>query len=110
MAQRKYQVVIAPEARDDLKREVTYIRRKWSNKRARYVQNGLLDAVDSLDTAPRRHGKHTALSNEEREYRFLPKWAYLIVYRIEDALMRVRVVSIFHTSRNPDDLEEIKGR
>lgn len=110
MAKRKYKVVIAPEARDDLKREATYIRRKWSDKRAKQVQNGILDEIDKLDTLPNRNPVHKRISDDDRTYRFIPKWAYMIIYRVEELLKRVRVVGIFSTDQDPENVDEIKGR
>jgi len=110
MAKRKYKVIIAPEARDDLKRETNYIRRKWSDKRAKQVQNGILDEIDKLDTLPNRHPTHKRISDDERTYRFIPKWAYMIIYRVEELLKRVRVVSIFSTDQDPENVDEVKGR
>ncbi len=110
MAKRKYQVVVAPEARDELRDELSYIRRKWSVKRAKTVNDGINDAIAELNSLPNRHPKLHRISDEERTYRFVPKWSYMIIFRIEEAIRRVRVVSIFSSSQNPDKIDDIKGR
>lgn len=50
------------------------------------------------------------ISDDERTYRFIPKWAYMIIYRVEELLKRVRVVGIFSTDQDPENVDEIKGR
>lgn len=110
MAKGKYRVIITPEARDDLKREIDFIRRKWSAARAGNVQNDLLDEIDKLDTFPNRHPEHQGLTNQRHTYRFVPKWSYLIIYRVEEDLKRVRVVSIFSTAQNPENIDDVQGR
>lgn len=110
MAKRKYRVVVAPEARDDLRKELGYIRRKWSTKRAKIVNDGINEEIRKLDRLPSRHPILHRISNEEKTYRFVPKWTYLIIFRIEQAVKRVRVVSIFAARQDPDKLDDLKGQ
>lgn len=110
MVGRKYKVIVSPEARDDLRRELDYIRRKWSVQRARIVRDGITQEIAKLENLPNRHPKLHRISSEERVYRFVPKWDYLIIFRIEvDQEDHVRVVSIFSSSQNPDNIDTLKG-
>lgn len=109
MAKRKYRVVIAPEARDDLRKELNYLRRKRSAQTARHVRDGIQDEINKLDHLPNRHPKLHRISDENRTYRFAPKWAYMIIFRIEEAIKRVRVVSIFGGRQSRDKIDDIKG-
>ncbi len=110
MAQRKYRIVIAREARDELRKQLNYIRKKWSTKRAIIVNDGINDEIKKLDSFPYRHPTLHRISDEERTYRFVPKWSYLIIFRIEEAIRRIRVVSIFSSDQDPDKIDDIKGR
>ncbi|MEL6277192.1 MAG: type II toxin-antitoxin system RelE/ParE family toxin, partial [Bacteroidota bacterium] len=89
MAKRKYHIVIAKEAQDDLRKELNYLRRKRSDQTARYVNKGIQDIIKTLDTFPERHGKLHRISDSNRTYRFVPKWAYMIIYRVEKAVVRI---------------------
>jgi plasmid stabilization system protein ParE len=110
MAKRKYRVVIAPEARDDLRQELNYLRRNRSTQTARYVRDGIQDEISKLDHLPKRHPKLHRISDENRTYRFAPKLAYLIIFRIEEAIKQVRVVSIFNGRQSRDKVDDIKGQ
>ncbi|MCO6492143.1 MAG: type II toxin-antitoxin system RelE/ParE family toxin [Phaeodactylibacter sp.] len=110
MAKRKYQVIIAPEARDDLWKELEYIRRKGSVEGAKLVNEGILDEIGKLASFPGRHPILHRISSDERTYRFVPKWAYLVIFRVEEKIKRVRVVSIFAARQDPEKIEEIVGR
>jgi plasmid stabilization system protein ParE len=106
----QYQVVISVEARTDLRHELEYIRKKSSLDQARRVNDELQQAIRSLATFPERHGKLEQIGTKQRVYRFLPKWSFMIIYRVEESVFRVRVVSIFCSSQDPAKLEDIKGR
>ena len=108
MAKRKHRVVVAKEARDDLRQELNYLRRCRSDEVARHVNKGIQETIKSLDTFPDRHSKLERISDDERTYRFVPKWSYLIVYRV--AKMVVRVVSIFNANQDDEKLDNLKGR
>ena len=110
MAKRKHRVVIAPEARDDLRKELNYLRRKRGDAVARKVNKGLQKSIKSLDTFPEKHRVVEQISSSKRKYRLLPKWSYLIIYRVEKVLKQVRIVSIFSSSRDPEEIDKIKGR
>lgn len=105
----RYEVVVSPEARDDLKRELDYIRRKWSVQRAKIVRDGISEAIAKLDTFPSSYPKLHRISTEERTYRFIPQWSYLIVFRIEIEVDRVRVVSIFSSDQEYENIDKIQG-
>jgi plasmid stabilization system protein ParE len=108
MAKRKHRVVVAKEARDDLRKELDYLRRRRSDQVARHVNRGIQETIKSLDTFPERHTKLHRISDEKRTYRFVPQWSYLIIYRVAQTV--VRVVSIFNASQDDDKLDELKGR
>ena len=108
MAKRKHRVVVAKEARDDLRKELNYLRRRRSDQAARHVNKGIQDTIKSLDTFPERHGKLHRISDDDRTYRFVPKWSYLIIYRIAKTV--VRVVSIFNSNQDDSKLDDLKGR
>lgn len=109
MAQ-QYRVVIAREARDELRKELAYIRRKSSIQSARYVNRGIQEAIKSLAIFPKRHERMEQIGTEQRIYHSFPKWSFLIIYRVEEEVLRVRVVSIFNTNQNPDKIDDIDGR
>lgn len=108
MAQ-QYRVVIAQEARDELRKELAYIRRKSSIQSARHVNRGIQEAIKSLVTFPKRHERMKQIGTDQRVYHSFPKWSFLIIYRVEESVLRVRVVSIFNTNQDPDKIEDIDG-
>lgn len=111
MAKRKkYRVVIAPEARNDLRKELSYISENASLQSARYVNQGIQEVLSELFYMPERHPRLHRISSKERIYRFVPKWSYIIIFRVEEAVQRVRVVSIFNARQAPDKLDTLKGK
>lgn len=107
---KQYRVIIAQEARDELRKELAYIRRRSSARQAKNVNRGIQEAIKSLATFPERHQKMEQIGTEQRVYHSFPKWSFLIIYRVEEKILRVRVVSIFNTNQNPDKIDDIDGR
>jgi plasmid stabilization system protein ParE len=107
---KQYRVVIARQARDELRKELDYIRRRSSVQQAKNVNRGIQEAIKSLATFPKRHQKMEQIGTEQRVYHSFPKWSFLIIYRVEEKVLRVRVVSIFNTNQKPDKIEDINGR
>ncbi|OAV43585.1 type II toxin-antitoxin system RelE/ParE family toxin [Lewinella sp. 4G2] len=108
MARRKHRVVIAKEARDDLREELKYLRQRRSIEVARHVNRGIQETIRSLDTFPERHSMLEKISDGERTFRFVPKWSYLIVYRVTK--MEVRIVAIFNAHQDDEKIDGLKGR
>jgi len=107
---KQYRVVIAQEARDELRKELAYIRRRSSAQQAKNVNRGIQEAIKSLATFPARHQIMEQIGTDQRVYHSFPKWSFLIIYRVEEKVLRVRVVSIFNTNQNPDKIEDVDGR
>jgi plasmid stabilization system protein ParE len=107
---KKYRVVIALEARNDLHKELSYISENASVQTARYVNKGIQDVLSKLSYMPERHPRLHRISSEERIYRFVPKWSYIIIFRVEEAIRQVRVVSIFNARQAPNKLDDIKDK
>ena len=107
---KQYRVVIAAEARNELRKELDYIRRESSAAQARRVNTELQKVIKSLATFPNRHGKLAEISTDQKEYRTYPKWSFMIIYRVEEDGVQVRVVSIFNTNQHSEKIDDIEGR
>ena len=76
MAQ-QYQVVIATEARNELRKALDYVRRNSSLQQAQYVNAKIQESVAELRTLPERHRRLEYIGSDQRVYRTLPKWSFL---------------------------------
>jgi len=92
------------------RKELDYIRRRSSVQQAKNVNRGIQEAIKGLATFPARHQKMEQIGTEQQVYHSFPKWSFLIIYRVEEEVLRVRVVSIFNTNQNPDKIDDIDGR
>ncbi|GHT41946.1 hypothetical protein AGMMS49965_12560 [Bacteroidia bacterium] len=97
-----YKVYLSDLATIDLSRIVDYITNADSQERAKYVEQGILEAMKKLSTFPTAHPIDGYASTDEREIRFLMKWRYKILFFVEAET--VQVVGIFHTAQSPDKL------
>jgi plasmid stabilization system protein ParE len=73
------------------------------------VADGILEAIETLEYLPHRHPVLRTIEKMEETYRFALKWRYKIIYRIIEDPPEVRVVTIFHSSQDPRELERILG-
>jgi len=94
----KYSLYWTPEAKRDLKPIFEYVVRIESRERALYVIAGIRAKAKETLNFPTKHA-HEPNSNRDN-VRFAIKWSYKIVFEIKGNT--VRILSIFHTARNPE--------
>jgi len=71
-------------------------------KSAEKVKKAIVKLASSLSSSPYRYKVEFVVGN--KEYRSVTIWSYKIIYRVTE--FDVRIVDIFHTSRNSDDLNK----
>ncbi len=102
---RKYPVIVSSQAKQSLQEIVSYINED-SPQAAEYVKNTLIALIRSLGMAPEKYSKEYLLENKGKNYRFVTKWRYKIVYLFTGK--KVLVLDIIHTSMNPEEIKHIE--
>ncbi len=103
----KYQVVTTFQALDQLAEIEAYLSENRSDETAEYVVDGLIEAIESLENMPTRHPLLRLVEKKEYTYRYAPKWAYKIIFRVEENPPTVFVITIVHSKRDPSWLDDI---
>src|SRR5688572_19070951 len=93
-----YLIRISPRALADLEGILDYIARD-SPQNARKMIRTLLDAIDSLNTFPRRHDVPRTGAVRGRQTRTMPVRPYLVRYRIEERRKAVFIIRVSHGAR-----------
>lgn len=101
----KYQVEISDEAKDALKKIYDWIKKEESISVAQKVRDGILDAISKLTTMPQRHRILEEISDDQMVFRRVLKWSYQIIYFVDEQVIKVQVVEIIHSKKNPEDLK-----
>jgi plasmid stabilization system protein ParE len=99
-----YRVLWDNEAKASLKAIVAYIRQD-SPAAAQKVKQALLRLAANLKQLPDRFSTEPYLEGRAGNYRSVSKWQYKIIYRVTE--QDVYILDIFHTSKNPIEIEEI---
>jgi len=100
----QFRVLWAPQALDDLKDIYDYIY-EHSPKGADRIFDTLLDLGDSLADMPERFPVEPLLEQQPHIFRFIPKWNYKIIYRVNHTANLVIIAKIFSTRQNPTSIE-----
>lgn len=93
-----HKVLILPEAASEAEAAYVYIA-KQSPEKAVAWYNGLLDAMFSLDTLPKRHPVAPESEFLDREVRQFVHGNYRIIYLVEDQPKVVRILYVRHGAR-----------
>ena len=101
MVKNKIKVVWDNKAKQSLKEIYRYIK-KDSPRAAAKVRNAIAKLAGSLNVFPKRH--QVELMIDDKAYRSVPLWSYKIIYRVAET--EIRIVDIFHTSRNPEEIKK----
>lgn len=99
----RFRILWSPQASDDLKDIYQYIYQVSPNG-ADIVFETLVDLVDSLQKYPERFPVEPALEEYDKEFRFIPKWNYKIIYRVNHIAKLVIIARIFGTRQGLDKL------
>lgn len=55
---------------------------------------------------PQRHRILEEISDDQMVFRQVLKWSYQIIYFIDEQVIKVQVVEIIHSKRNPERLKD----
>ena len=99
-----YRVWWSPDALDDIKQIYEYIYEQ-SPKGAATVFHTLLDLGDSLNNLPERFPVEPKSFEHQHIYRFIQKWSFKILYRINSDAEIVIVARVLSTKQNPEKFE-----
>jgi len=100
-----YRVIISFQAQESLKEIYTYIK-KDSPIGARHVRKTLLALINTLKTSPEKFPKEPLLAERGKNYRFVVKWHYKVVYLFTSK--EVMVLDIIHTSMDPEEIKRVE--
>ncbi len=101
---KRYRVWWSPQALDDLKAIYDYIYEQ-SPKGADKVFDTLLDLGDALATLPERFPIEEHAESKLYSFRFIPKWNYKIIYRINVNADIVVIARIISTRQNLENFK-----
>ena len=108
MVKRHYQVIWDDEAKASLRKVYNHIKKRESIDQAIKVRDAIKDLAKSLGFMPRKFSRDPFLEGEPGDNRFKAIWSYKIVYEVTDK--EVIILDVFHTSRDPRNLKEIKRK
>jgi plasmid stabilization system protein ParE len=106
MVKHHYRVIWDDEAKLSLRKIYIYIKKRESVEQAIKVRDAINDLAKSLGFLPHKFSKDPYLEGEPGDNRFKAIWSYKIVYEVTEK--EVIILDVFHASRDPQDLREIK--
>ena len=101
MVKRVLKIVWDEEAVKSLK-EIFYFIYKDSPIADKKVKNKIVAIAKSLQKFPEKYSNEFYI--EDKKYRSITVWSYKIIYRVTEK--EIRIVMIFHTSRNPTEIQK----
>lgn len=101
----RYKVVIVAQALDQLQKIVEYVKENDSEGRARIVHQGIVEAIESLQSMPYRNPAYETTKKLKYSYRYFPKWSFNIIYRVEDDAQAVYVITIVNAAQQRKKVE-----
>jgi plasmid stabilization system protein ParE len=106
MVKKHYRVIWDDEAKASLRSIYNYIKKRESIEQAKKVRDGIRDLAKGLGFIPHKYTEDPFLKDEPGDNRFKVIWSYKIVYEVTNE--EVIILDVFHTSRNPQDLKNLK--
>lgn len=93
-----YHVIIPPKTAADLADICAFIERQ-SPQNAASVALDIVTAIDALERFPHRYRVHEHRKNPVLTVRSMPVPPFIVYYRVDDARLAVRVLSVRHGAR-----------
>jgi plasmid stabilization system protein ParE len=93
-----FRILIMPQAAEDLADICGYIAQD-SPGAAASVAKALLDAIDSLETMPRRNRVHRSHRDPARVVHSMPVPPFIIYYRVLEKRRGVEILTLRHGKR-----------
>lgn len=104
-----YQVVVTPQAQEDLDGILAYLIETESYTRAINVQRSIMDTIYSLEEMPTRHARVLEILDDlpaDVDCRRVVAKGHRIIFTIEEAENQVLVVRIIHVKRGPEFVKD----
>ena len=102
---KQYRVIVSAQAKQSLKEIVSFIEQD-SPAAARHVRKTLIALIGTLKTSPEKFPKEPILEERGKNYRFMVKWHYKIIYLCTPK--DVFVLDIIHTSMNQETIKRVE--
>jgi len=106
MVKKRYKVIWDDEAKASLRSIYNTIKKRESIEQARKVREGIRDEVKNIGFIPHKFAEDPFLKDEPGDNRYKVKWSYKIIYEVTEE--SVTILDIFHTSRDPANLKNLK--
>lgn len=103
----KYQVITTAQALDQLQNILNYIIENDSLGNAQIAYEGIVEAIASLEVFPNGYSVYRTIKQTAHTYRFVPKWSFNIIYRVEEEPPRVIVITIASAKQSKKTLEKL---
>lgn len=103
---KRWKIIWDDEAKNSLRSIYDYIKSRESVSMALRVKKEIIKQVKSLATFPEKFAREPHFSADSGNIRFKVIWSYKIIYEITDGY--ILILDIFHTSRNPTEIETDK--
>lgn len=96
---KKYKVQLTSRARTSITRIISYLEEEQSVEVAQHVRRGIMDKIKSLENLPKSHEVFEEISSEQQIYHRTLQWRYKIVFSVDDDVLQVVVVQVYHGAR-----------
>lgn len=96
---RNYKVQLTPRARTSITRIISYLEEEVSKTAAQKIQRGIMDTIRKLKILPESHEVFEDVSDEQTLYRSVSQWKYKIVFTVNNDILEVVVVQVYHGAR-----------
>lgn len=103
---RQYKVQLTPRARKSITDIVSNLRQHASPTYATKVRRAILETIKGLKTFPESHQEFDELSSPQEVYRRALTIDYKIVYTIQEDVLEVIVVQVYHQSRGQEWIDD----
>lgn len=103
MVKKKLKIIWDDEAKYSLRSIYNYIKKRESVERAKKVRDTIASSARSLNDFPEKFEEEPVLRSEPGNYRYKVIWSYKIIYEVAEEA--IYIVDIFHTSRDPSNIQ-----
>jgi len=106
MVKKEPSIIWGNEAKHALRNIYNYIKKRESAERAKMVRDEIVGSAKNLNVFPEKFVEDPYLKDEPENYRFKVIWSYKIIYEVTPDT--ITVLDVFHTSRNPSNINTNK--
>ena len=106
MVKKKLKIIWDDEAKRSLRNIYNYIKSRESIEVARKIRNEIISQTKSLNDFPEKFEKEHHMEDEPGNFHYKVIWSYKIIYEV--TAESIDVLDIFHTSRDPLNINKQK--